>query len=101
MNSKRNNISVFHDRRFAHTDSVCLFLGFLIVVWFLLTRSHAVVGYLHSFDMLAMSIINVHGTGYADYFFYNISSKLIWLPLILSVCGTAFHACGEMEGTWI
>lgn len=85
MNSKRNNISVFHDRRFAHTDSVCLFLGFLIVVWFLLTRSHAVVGYLNSFDMLAMSIINVHGTGYADYFFYNISSKLIWLPLILSV----------------
>lgn len=85
MNSKRNNIPVFHDKSFVCTDSVCLFLGFLIVVWFLLTRSHAVVGYLHSFDMLAMSIINVHGTGYADYFFYNISSKLIWLPLILSV----------------
>lgn len=97
MNSKKNTFPFFHDWRFARTDSACLFLGFLIVVWFLLTRSHAVVGYLHSFDMLAMSTINVHGPGYADYFFYNISSKTIWLPLILSVIWVVVRGCKDKK----
>jgi len=93
MNGNRNNISVWGGLRRADTETACMVLNFVIVVWFLLTRSKAVIANLHFFDMLSMVTINVYGSRYSDYLFYNLSSKLIWLPLILSIVCVVMTGC--------
>ncbi len=93
MDYKKNNISVLGGFGRTDTESACMVLNFAIVAWFLLTRSKAVIANLHFFDMLSMVTINVYGSRYSDYLFYNLSSKLIWLPLILSIVCVVMSGC--------
>lgn len=93
MNGNRNSISFFDGQRRVDMASACMVLNFAIVAWFLLTRSKAVIANLHFFDMLSMVTINVYGSRYSDYLFYNLSSKLIWLPLILSIVCVVMTGC--------
>lgn len=48
-------------------------------------------------DFLVMLIINGPMGGLADRFFYNTSSKLIWLPVILSIVYTVARRSGNWK----
>ncbi len=85
MHGNEKKISRFTGFTAVDMDTVCMALNMALVAWFLLTRSKAVIANLHFFDVLSMVTINFGGTRYSDFFFYNISSKLIWVPLILSI----------------
>lgn len=61
---------------------LCMVVNLFLVAWYLYTNTGQVFHNFHVIDELAMLSINNPGPPFADYFFYNISSKTIWLPLI-------------------
>lgn len=75
--------------------TLCMAVSIMTALWFLYTRSHNVFHCFHVIDMLCMISANFHGPQYADYLFYNISSKFIWIPLIISIIHVVFGGCKD------
>lgn len=71
----------------------CLVVNLLLVAWYLYTNTGRVFHNFHVIDQLAMISINAPGPLFADYFFYNISSKTIWLPLVATLAVVLFRGC--------
>lgn len=65
--------------------ALLLLVYLAIVGWFLFTRTTHVMATVRSMDEMLMLAMNGGISHFADLFFYNISSKLIWLPLILAI----------------
>ncbi len=85
MNGHKNNATFSFGWLKPGMHALCMLLNIVIVLWFLRTRSGEVIHNIHVIDMLTMVGANFHGPKYADYLFYNLSSKLIWAPLIVSI----------------
>lgn len=85
MNGNKNNTTFSFGHKKFGMHTLCMLLNILIALWFLRTRSGEVFYNLHVMDMLTMVSANFYGPEYADYLFYNLSSKLIWAPLIVSI----------------
>lgn len=71
----------------------CLVVNLFLVAWYLYTNTGRVFHNFHVIDQLAMISINAPGPPFADYFFYNISSKAIWLPLVATLAVALFRGC--------
>lgn len=71
--------------------ALCMVVNLFLVAWYLYTNTGQVFHNFHVIDQLAMLSINLPGPPIADYFFYNISSKTIWLPLIATVAVVMFR----------
>lgn len=68
--------------------AACTIVMLPLVGWFIGTHSGGMLENMRTIDSVVMITANFHGPSYLDFLLFNISSKLIWVPLVIAIIYT-------------